>query len=111
MLESFSVRGEKITRNLTKNGHDTAAIKPTLQQHNNPRLDPPCPGVLAQFLKRDEKKMTSINMKVSNLIHNQRIVMASKHYKIGSSTQPVDDLNKILKLYIYTQNNTPLPRV
>jgi hypothetical protein len=111
MPEPLSVRGKKITRKLTKTGHDTAAIKPTLQKHNNPRLDPPCPSVLAQFLQRDEKKLTSINLKVSNLIHNQRIVMASKHYKIGSSTQPVDDLNKILKLSIYTQNNTPLPRV
>jgi hypothetical protein len=41
MPEPFSVRGEKITRELTKIGHDTTIIKPTLQQHNNPRLDPP----------------------------------------------------------------------
>jgi hypothetical protein len=111
MPEPFSVRGEKITRKLTKTGHDTTAIKPTLQQHNNPRLDPPCPSVLAQFLQRDEKRLTSINMKVSNLIHNQRTVLASKHYKIGSSAQPVDDLNKISKLSIYTQNNSPLSGV
>jgi hypothetical protein len=111
MPEPFSVRGEKITRKLTKTGHDTAAIKPTLQQHNNPRLDPPCPSVLAQFLQRDEKRLTSINLKVSNPIHNQRTVLASKHYKIGSSAQPVDDLNKISKLSIYTQNNSPPPRV
>jgi hypothetical protein len=101
--DPFSVRGKKITRELTKTGHDTTVIKPTLQQHNNPRLDPPCPSVLAQFLQRDEKKLTSINMKVSNLIHNQRIVLASKHYKIGSSSQPVDDLNKISKLPTYTR--------
>jgi hypothetical protein len=108
---AIQCKREKITREMTKTGHDTTVIKPTLQQHNNPRLDPPCPSVLAQFLQRDEKKLTSINMKVSNLIHNQRTVLASKHYKIGSSSQPVDDLNKILKLSIYTQNNFPPPRV
>jgi hypothetical protein len=111
MPDPFSVRGEKITRNLTKTGHDIATIKPTLQQHNNPQLDPPCPSVLAWFLQRDENRLTSINLKVSNLIHNQRTILASKCYKIGSSSQPVDNLNKILKLSIYTQNNTPLPRV
>jgi hypothetical protein len=104
----FIVRGKNITRKLTKTGHDTAAIKPTLQQHNNPRLDPPCPSVLAQFLQRDEKRLTSINLKVSNLIHNQRIGLASKHYKIGSFSQPVDDHNKISKLLIYTQNSPRL---
>jgi hypothetical protein len=111
MPKPFSVRRIKITREPTKIGHDTTIIKPTLQQHNNPRLDPPCPSVLAQFLHRDEKKLTSINMKVSNLIHNHRTVLASKHYKIGSSAQPIDDLNKILKISIYTQNDMPLPRV
>jgi hypothetical protein len=97
----FSVRGKNITRKLTKTGQDITTIKPTLQQHNNPRLDPPCPSVLAQFLQRDEKRPTFINLKVSNLIHNQRTV-ASKHYKIGISAQPVDDLHKISKLPIYT---------
>jgi hypothetical protein len=111
MPEPFSVRGRKITRELTKTGHDTTLIKPTLQQHKNPQLDPPCPSVLAQFLQRDENTLTSINMKVSSLIHNQRTILASKYYKIGSSSQPVDDLKKILKLSIYTQNNMPLPRV
>jgi hypothetical protein len=109
MADPFSLRGENITRKLTKTGHDTATIKSTLQQHNNPRLDPPCLSVLAQFLQRDERRLTSINMKVSNPIHNQRTVMASKHYKIGSSAQLVDDHNKISKLTIYTQNNSPLP--
>ena len=104
MPEPFSVRGEKITRKLTKTGHDTVAIKPTLQQHNNPRLDPPCPIVSTQFLQRDEKRLTSINLKVSNPIYNQRTIMSSKHYKIGRNVQPVDDPNKILKLYIYTLN-------
>ena len=70
MPEPFSVRGENITRKLTKIGHDIAAIKPTLQQHNNPRMDPPCQSVLAQFLQRDEKRLNYINLKVSNLIHN-----------------------------------------
>jgi len=79
MPETFSVRGEKITRKMTKTGHDTTAIKPTLQQYNNPQLDPPFPSVLAQVLQRDEKRMTSINLKVSNMIHNQRTVLASKH--------------------------------
>jgi hypothetical protein len=65
----------------------------------------------AQLLQRDEKRMTSINLKVSNLIHNQRIVLASKYYKIGSSAQPFDHLNKILKISIYTENNLPPPRV
>ena len=87
---------------LTKTSHNIVVIKPALQQHNNPRLDPPCLSVLAQFLQRDEKKLTSINMKVSNLIHNQRTYLASKHYKIGISAQPVDHLNKISKLLIYT---------
>jgi hypothetical protein len=109
MPEPFNVRGENITRKMTKTSHDTTAIKPTLQQHNNPQLDPPCLSVLAQVLQRDEKGMTYINLKVSNLIHNQTIVMASKHYKIGSSTQPVNDLNKISKLTLYIQNNSPLP--
>ena len=95
MPEPFSVREKKITREMTKTSHDTTVIKPTLQQHNNPRLDPPCPGVLAQFLQRDEKRLTYVNLKVSNPIHNQRIVLASKHYKIGSSAQTIDDLNKI----------------
>jgi len=104
MLEPFSGIGENITRKLNKIGHDTAAIKPTLQQHNNPRLDPPWWSVLAQFLQRDENSLTSINMNVSNPIHKQRIVLASKHYKIGSSSQPLDDLNKISKLPICTQN-------
>jgi hypothetical protein len=88
--EPFSVRGEKITSKLTKTGHDTATIEPTLQQHNKPQLDPPCPSVLEQFLQRDENRLTSINLKASNPIHNQRIVLASKHYKIGSSAQPVE---------------------
>jgi hypothetical protein len=109
MLEPFTVRGKNITMELTKTSHDTTVIKPTLQQHNNPRLDPSCLSVLAQFLQRDEKKLTSINMKVSNLIHNQRTVLASKHYKIGSSPQPIDNLNKISKLTLYTQRNSPLP--
>jgi hypothetical protein len=109
--QDIQCKREKITRELTKTGHDTTVIKPTLQQHNNPRLDPPCPSALAQFLQRDEKKLTSINMKVSNLVHNQRTVLASKHYKIGSSAQPVDDLKKISKLIIYTQNNSPLQGV
>jgi hypothetical protein len=109
MLEPFSVIWEKITRRLTKTGRDTATIKPKLQQHNNPRLDRPCPSVLAYFLQRDEKRLTYINLKVSNLIHNQRIVLASKHYKIGSSAQLVESLKKISKLLIYTQNNSPLP--
>jgi hypothetical protein len=111
MPDPFSVRGKKITRELTKTGHDTTVINTTLQQHNNLRPDPPCPSVLAEILQRDEKNMTSINMKVSNLVHNQRIVLASKHYKIGSFAQPIDDLNKISKLLIYTQNNLPLPGV
>jgi hypothetical protein len=111
MLDPFSVRGIKITRELTKIGLNTTVIKPTLQQHNNPRLDPPCSSVLAQFLQRDEKKLTSINMKVSNLIHNQRKVVASKNYKIGRFAQAVDEPNKISKLLIYTQNNSPLPGV
>jgi hypothetical protein len=95
MHEPFSVRGKEITRELTKNGHDTTVIKSTLQQHNNPRQDPPCLSVLAQCLQKDEKRLTSINMKVSNLTHSQRTVLASKHYKIGSSSQLVDNLNKI----------------
>jgi hypothetical protein len=106
MPEPFSVRGKKITREMTKTGHDTTVIKPTLQQHNNPRLDPPCPSVLAQFLQRDEKKLTSINMKVSNLIHNQRTVLASKHYKIGSSAQPVDPLTKYQN-YLFILGSVP----
>jgi hypothetical protein len=110
-VQEFNVRGRNITRDLTNSGHDTTIIKPTLQHHNNPQLDPPCPSVLAQFLHRDEKKLTSINMKVSNLIHDQRTVLASKHYKIGRSSQPVDEFNKISKLLIYTQNNSPLPGV
>jgi hypothetical protein len=64
MPEPFNVRGENIIRKLTKTCHDTTSIKPTLQQHNNPQPDPPCPSVLAQFLQRDEKRLTSINLKV-----------------------------------------------
>jgi hypothetical protein len=75
MPDPFSVRGKNITRELTKTSHDTTVIKPTLQQNNNPQLDPPCPSVLEQFLERDEKKLTSINMKVSNFVHNQRTVL------------------------------------
>jgi hypothetical protein len=108
MLEPFNVRGKKITRELTKTGHNTTVIKPTLQQHNNPRWDPPCSSVLAQFLQRDEKRPTSINLKVSNLIRNQRTVLASKHYRIESSSQLVEDLNTISKLLIYTQNSPRL---
>jgi hypothetical protein len=76
MPEPFSVRGKKTTREMNKTGHDTTVIKPKLQQHNNPRLDPPCSSVLAHFLQRDEKRLTSINLKVSNLIHNQRTILA-----------------------------------
>jgi hypothetical protein len=76
MPKLFSVRGKKITREMTKTSHDTTVIKPTLQQHNNLQLDPPCLSVLAQFLQRDEKKLATINMKVSNLIHNKRTIMA-----------------------------------
>jgi hypothetical protein len=108
MPEPFSVRGKNITRKLTKTGHDTAAIKPTLQQHNNPRLDPPCPSVLAQFLQRDEKRLTSINLKVSNRLHNQRTTLASQALQDGSSAQPFDDPIKISKLLIYTQNSPRL---
>ena len=106
--EPFSVREKKITREQTKTGHNATVIKPTLQQHNNPQLDPRCLSSLEKFLQRDENKMTSINMKVSNLIHNQRTVLTSKHYKIGSFTQPIDDLNKISKLSIYTQISSQL---
>jgi hypothetical protein len=53
MPEPFNVRGKNITSELTKNGHDTTVIKPTLQQHNKPRLDPPCLRVLTQvFIER-----------------------------------------------------------
>ena len=95
MPESFSVRGNKITRKLIKTGRNTTVIKSTLQYHHNPQMDPPCLSVLAQFEQRDEKRMTSINVKVSNLIHNQRTALASKYYKIGSSAQEIDDHNKI----------------
>ena len=40
---------------LTKTGHDTTAMKPTLQQHNNPRLDPPFPSISTWFKQRDER--------------------------------------------------------
>ena len=70
MPEPFNVRGKNMTRELAKTSHDTTVIKPTLKQHNNPQLDRTCPSVLAQFLQRYEKKLTSINMKVSNLVHN-----------------------------------------
>jgi hypothetical protein len=46
---------------MIKTGHYAIVIKPTLQQHNNPRLDPPIPSVLTQCLQRDGKKLTSIN--------------------------------------------------
>jgi hypothetical protein len=52
MPKPFSVIGKKIIREMTKTGHDTTIIKPTLQQHNNPRLDPPCPSVLAWFFTK-----------------------------------------------------------
>jgi hypothetical protein len=103
MPDPFSVRGKEITRELTKVGHNTTVTKPILQQHNNPQMDPPCSSVLAHFLQRDEKRLTSIDLKVSNPIHNQRTVLASKHYKIGRSAKPVDDLNKISKLSLYTR--------
>jgi hypothetical protein len=41
-FQAIQCKRENITRALTKTGHDTILIKPTLQQHNNPRLDPPC---------------------------------------------------------------------
>ena len=62
------------------------------------------------FTKRWEK-LTFINAKVSDLIHNHRTIMASKYYKIGSSAQPVDDLNKFLHWVIYTQTSLQLLEV
>ena len=52
---AIQYKRENITRELTKTGHDATITKPTLQQHNNPRLDPPYPSVSAQFKQRDER--------------------------------------------------------
>jgi hypothetical protein len=57
------------------------------------------------------EKLTSINAKVSILIHNQRTTLASKYYKIGTSAQLVDDLKKILNRSTYTQISLWLPTV
>jgi hypothetical protein len=40
---------EKTTQKLIKTGRDVTVIKPTSQEHNYPRLDPPCPSVLTQL--------------------------------------------------------------
>jgi hypothetical protein len=66
MPKLSSVRGKRQHKKLSKTDHDTAIIKPTLQQHNNPRLDHPYPSVLTQHLQRDGKELTSINLTVSN---------------------------------------------
>jgi hypothetical protein len=71
---------------MNKTDHDTAIIKPPLQQHNDPRLDPPCPSVLNNFTDKmkKERKLTSINMKVSNRLHNQRTTLAEQNYRLGA---------------------------
>jgi hypothetical protein len=46
---AIQCKKEKIHREMSKTDHDTAIIKPPLQQHNNSRLDHPCPSVLNSF--------------------------------------------------------------
>jgi hypothetical protein len=70
MPEPFSIRGNKETKKLTKIGHDTTVIKPTLQHNHNPQLDSPMPECFNTIFTERWKGFTSINAKVSNLIHN-----------------------------------------
>jgi hypothetical protein len=80
MPESFNVRESREHKEMSKTDHDATIIKPPLQQHNDPRLDSPCPSVLNSFTNtmKGERKMTSINMKVSSRLHNQRTTLASQ---------------------------------
>jgi deoxycytidylate deaminase len=86
MPEPFNVRRKQIHREMNKTDHDTAIIKPPLQQYNDPRLDHPCPSVLNNFYRQNERerKLTSINMKVSNRLHNQRTTLAEQNYRLGA---------------------------
>jgi hypothetical protein len=54
------------------------------------------------------RKLTSINMKVSNRLHNQRKVMASQALKNWELCSTKDLLENESKLHIYTQNISPL---
>jgi hypothetical protein len=90
---------------MNKTDHDTAIIKPPLQQYNDPRLDHPCPSVLNSFTDKNEKerKLTSINMKVSNLLHNQRTTLAEQNYRLGAllNQRPLQNM----RTPYYTQKN------
>jgi hypothetical protein len=56
MPEPFNVRRKQIHREMNKTDHDTAIIKPPLQQYNDPRLDHPCPSVLNNFYRQNGKR-------------------------------------------------------
>ena len=84
--ESFSIEGKQ--KKLIKTGCNVTVIKPTSQQHNYPRLDPPISSVLTQMLHIYERKLTFIKQEVSNTYHNQRTKSFAKTLQIGSLAQP-----------------------
>jgi hypothetical protein len=47
---------EKKHWELSKTDHDTAIIKPPLEQYYDPRMDHPCSSVLNSFYRKNEKK-------------------------------------------------------
>jgi hypothetical protein len=56
MPEPFNVRRKQIHREMNKTDHDTAIIKPLLQQYNNTPLDHPCQSVLNSFTDKMKEK-------------------------------------------------------
>jgi hypothetical protein len=49
-------------------------------------------------------KLTSINMKVSSRLHNQRTTLAEQNYRLGALLNQRPTLYKITELHTYTQN-------
>jgi hypothetical protein len=56
MPEPSSVRGKRKHREMNKTDHNADIIKPSLQLHNDPRLDHPYPSVSNNFYRQNEKK-------------------------------------------------------
>jgi hypothetical protein len=56
MPKPFNVRGGREHKERNKTNHDTAIIKPPLQQHNDPQLDHPCPSFLNNFIDETKEK-------------------------------------------------------
>jgi hypothetical protein len=73
MPEPFNVRRKQIHREMNKTDHDTAIIKPPLQQYNDPRLDHPCPSVLNKFYRKNGSSFLSEEMRRKTMDNRAQI--------------------------------------